>query len=79
MDSVGFHGRQRSGGSGRRGELCSPANVPLSNIGIVVEKEINKLNYVYEAVRVDKCCIMPDHIHMILIIAADENGRTAVH
>ena len=62
--------------SDRRGELCSPANVPLSNIGITVDKEIQKLNSVYAAVRVDKYCIMPDHIHMILVIDTDENGRT---
>ena len=61
--------------SDRRGELCSPANVPLSDIGIIVHNEIKKLNSVYDAVRVDKYCIMPDHIHMILTIYADENCR----
>ncbi len=59
-----------------RGELRSPANVPLSDIGIIVDKEIQKLNSVYDAVQVDKYCIMPDHIHMILTIDTDENGRT---
>ena len=62
--------------SDRRGELCSPANVPLSDIGMIVNNEIQKLNTVYDSVRVDKYCIMPDHIHMILIIDSDENGRT---
>ena len=47
--------------SDRRGELCSPANVPLSDIGMIVDNEIKKLNSVYDAVRVDKYCIMPDH------------------
>ena len=46
--------------SDRRGELCSPANSPLSDIGIIVDNEIKKLNTVYDAVRVDKYCIMPD-------------------
>ena len=59
-----------------RGELCSLANVTLSDIGIIVDNEIKKLNSVYDAVRVDKYCIMPDHIHMILTIDTDENGRT---
>ena len=59
-----------------RGELCSPANVQLSYIGIIVDKEIQKLNTVYDAVRVDKYCIMPDHIHMILLIYTDADGRT---
>jgi len=62
--------------SDRRGELCSPANVPLSDIGIIVHNEIKKLISVYDAVRVDKYCIMPDHIHFILSIDTDENGRT---
>ena len=30
-----------------RGELRSPANVPLSDIGIIVDNEIKKLNSVY--------------------------------
>ena len=62
--------------SDRRGELCSPANVPLSDIGMIVDNEIKKLNSVYDAVRVDKYCIMPDHIHFILSIDTDENERT---
>ena len=62
--------------SDRKSELCSPANVPLSDIGMIVNNEIQKLNTVYDSVRVDKYCIMPDHIHMILIIDSDENGRT---
>ena len=55
--------------------LCSPANVPLSSIGTIVDNEIQKLNTVYDSVRVDKYCIMPDHLHMILTIDTDENGR----
>ena len=62
--------------SDRRGELCSPANVPLSDIGMIVDNEIKKLNSVYDAVRVDKYCIMPDHIHLIISIDTDESGRT---
>lgn len=62
--------------SNRRGELCSPADVPLSNIGIIVDNKVKKLNAVYDAVRVDKYCIMSDHIHMILVIDADPDGRT---
>ena len=62
--------------SDRRGELCSPTNVTLSDIGMIVDNEIKKLNSVYDAVRVYKFCIMPDHIHFILSIDTDENGRT---
>ena len=62
--------------SDRRGDLWSPANVPLSKIGMIVDHEVQKLNTIYDAVRVDKYCIMPDHIHFILSINTDENGRT---
>ena len=59
-----------------RGELRSPVNVPLSEVGMIVDKEINKMNTVYDAVRVDKYCIMPDHIHFIISINTDADGRT---
>ncbi len=59
-----------------RGELCSPDNVLLSDIGVVVDKEIQKMNTVYESVGVDKYCIMPDHIHLLLVIKAGADGRT---
>ena len=62
--------------SNRRGALCAPANVPLSDIGIIVDNEIQKLSSVYDAVAIEKYCIMPDHIHLILSIRTDENGRT---
>lgn len=59
-----------------RGELCSPDKVPLSDVGVIVDREIEKLNAVYDAVSVDKFCIMPDHIHLLLVIHADVDGRT---
>ncbi len=74
--------------SDRRGELCSPTGnantgdqrsplrVELSDIGMIIDNEIKALNSIYDAIRVDKYCIMPDHIHMILIIDTDEDGRT---
>lgn len=43
-----------------------------------MDQEIQKLNTVYASVRVDKYCIMPDHIHMILSIEADTDGRPQV-
>ena len=58
-----------------RGELRSPA-VVLTDIGLIVDNEIQKINTIYDAVCIDKYCIMPDHIHFIISINADENGRT---
>ena len=62
--------------SDRRVELCSPDNVPLSDIGIIVDKEIQKLNSAYDVVRVDRYSIKPDHIHFIISINTDTHGRT---
>ena len=59
-----------------RGELCSPDKVPLSEVGLIVEKEIATMNETYDAVSVDKFCIMPDHIHLLLVIHASKDGRT---
>lgn len=52
------------------------AQLPLSKIGIVIENEIYKLNTVYENIKVDKYQIMPNHIHLIIFIYEDSNGRT---
>ena len=50
--------------------------LPLSKIGIVIENEIYTLNTVYENIKVDKYQIMPNHIHLIIFIYEDSNGRT---
>jgi len=50
--------------------------VPLSDIGRIVDNEIQKIGSIYDSIKVDKYCIMPDHIHFIISINADENGRT---
>jgi REP element-mobilizing transposase RayT len=47
----------------------------LSRIGSVVETAILQIPEHYPAVSVDKYCVMPDHLHMILSINTDENGR----
>ena len=65
----------------RRGDLRSPACdafLPLSRIGTIVRYEIQKLSTIYPCVRVDKSCIMPDHIHMIISIMSDPDGRPQV-
>ena len=50
-------------------------NVPLSDIGRIVDSEIQKISTIYQHISVDKYCIMPDHIHMIVMIHVDEFGR----
>lgn len=40
----------------------------LSETGRAIEEEIRRLSQIYENVTVDKYCIMPNHIHMIILI-----------
>ncbi len=47
----------------------------LSRIGSVVETAILQIPQHHPVISVDKYCVMPDHIHMILSIHTDENGR----
>lgn len=56
-------------------DIIRPENVPLSTIGKIVEQGIWNIHTHYENTSVDKYCIMPDHIHLILSIQADGNGR----
>lgn len=56
-------------------DIIRPENLPLSKIGAVVEQGIGQISDHYQNVSIDKYCIMPDHIHMILSIHAEENGR----
>ena len=50
----------------------------LSKIGAVVEMAILQISERYPMISVDKYCIMPDHIHMILSIHTDVDGRPQV-
>ena len=47
----------------------------LSEIGKIIEKEIDVLSNTYEGIAVDKYVIMPNHIHMIVVIIPNP-GRT---
>ena len=55
-----------------------PQDVILSQYGHIVNEAINNIPLIYPALYVDCYVIMPDHIHLILIIRADEYGRPMV-
>ena len=48
----------------------------LSSVGMIIESEIQKINRVYPNVLVDKYVIMPNHIHFLIFILPDKDGRT---
>ena len=56
-------------------DIIRPENVPLSTAGKIVEQGIFQVAEHYDNVVVDKFCIMPDHIHLILRIESDKDGR----
>jgi len=47
----------------------------LSNYGRIVNSAIQNIPLHYGSVTVDKYVIMPNHVHMLLNINCDENGR----
>ena len=56
-------------------DIIRPENVSLSSAGKLAEQGILQMTDHYENVSVDKYCIMPDHIHLILRIEQDIDGR----
>ena len=47
---------------------------PLSSVGKTVKTAIENIPKIYANTNIDKYVIMPNHIHLILCINADENG-----
>ncbi len=58
-----------------RGLDPAVAELELSAYGKIVEEEILNVQNEYETVKIDKYCIMPNHIHLIIII--DDFGVSA--
>ncbi|MCL1865131.1 MAG: hypothetical protein FWF73_04895 [Spirochaetes bacterium] len=57
-------------------EMEDNLHVEFSEYGIIVDKAINEISVHYKNVSVDKYVIMPNHIHLILIIQNNEtDGR----
>ncbi len=56
-------------------DIILPTTVQLTPAGKIVENSIKEINSHYPSVTVDKYVIMPNHIHLILVIGPDENGR----
>ena len=57
------------------GVLDVPQN-DLTHYGKIADKHINRMNEFYEHISVDKYVIMPNHIHIILLIKDYENGTS---
>ena len=55
-----------------------PRNLPLSDSGKAVLEELERWNNTYDPVFLQSYVIMPNHLHIMVIVSADENGRPQV-
>lgn len=55
-----------------------PQEIKLSPYGEIVNDAINNISAIYPAVSVEEYVIMPDHIHMLILIHSDKYGRPMV-
>ena len=53
-----------------------PKNVTLTDLGTVVRRRIEDIPKHYPTISVDHYVIMPNHIHLLLQIHSDSNGRS---
>ena len=56
-------------------DIIRPQDLPLSPTGKTAEQAILQIPDHYPNVTVDKYCIMPDHVHFILRIESNTDGR----
>ena len=57
--------------------LDAPFDVEVLLYGKIAEKYINQLNNFYDNIKVDKYVIMPNHIHIMLLVFNDGASRTS--
>lgn len=55
-----------------------PENVPLTNLGCLVRQCIIEIPMHYPMISVDNFVVMPNHIHLLLQIHTDANGRSLI-
>jgi REP element-mobilizing transposase RayT len=60
------------------GAIINRPQAQISEYGVVVDKAINEISIRYPQIMVNKYVIMPNHIHMILAINNDDNGRLLI-
>ena len=53
-----------------------PQNLPLSKIGVVVEEKLNQWDSAYENIHLSSYVIMPNHLHIMVVILPNQSGCT---
>ena len=46
----------------------------LSEIGLLIDKEIDKIDSIYDNVKIDNYVIMPNHIHLLISLSSSRNA-----
>ena len=52
-----------------------PENVPLTNLGIIVRQSVMNIPKHYPTISVDRFVVMPNHVHLLLQIHTNTDGR----
>ncbi len=52
------------------------SKITLKKYGAVAEKYIKQLNDFYDNISINNYYIMPDHIHLLISVRADESGQS---
>lgn len=55
-------------------DIIRPNGLPLSTVGKIVEQGILQIPEHFENIYIDKYCIMPDYVHLILRIDSGPDG-----
>jgi len=55
--------------------MYEPAAVSLKRIGRITEKYLQRIPVVYPHVLLENYVIMPDHVHLLLTILPEEDGK----
>ncbi|MBR6502971.1 MAG: transposase [Clostridia bacterium] len=58
--------------------IARPQDIPLNENGKIVDKAINNIPKIYNNITVDHYVVMPNHIHLLLQIHSNKNGRPMV-
>ena len=73
--TVCTHDRKKILWDGVGADIIRPEDLRLSPVGKIVEQAILQIPHHYNNIIVDKYCIMPDHVHLILRIESEISGR----
>ena len=54
------------------GENSDRSSTSLNELGMIAKSELESIPNHYEGIRVDKCVVMPNHIHAMIVIGCND-------